>query len=491
VQAEAADQDWARQVLQSSSSNQLDRLRLPQSAPVASTTTDTGKGKPAIIDVAPITAAAQTQGFIVDAMKREIVAIADPLRQQAESVEISYNDQQVLQARNRFSGAVFEVRLPNDSYRDLRFQLLRQNPTPSLATLGGTRLLTEVHAGSQVMTGAGADGSTFVEAVKVTYTTEKNWTFGAGVLTSQQIGGDPRQGLSARIGHNYWGVANVQLTPDGEFHFRGLDTQAPREAWNWFKGGSTGRMIAVGGGVLAGAAYAVYELGKGSKEMVFSNPLPELKLGTSKFRVIGGVLGKVSLGGSDDGSFKIDGKLTGGTLRFRQNGQGGVANEQGVRYRRERMDDGNLQEVLQGQVSGTNKLGGGYLHHNLLVGYDLQTKHLGESSASAQVVMPFGSSRQLSWNAGGGIGMDAKRKLSFGDLRAGVLWQPSSAITVFGSAGYMKGQHLIDPNFSGGLIGSMMPRAKRGEVPAPNPSLGAAGTDKGRMAFSIGTYIRL
>jgi hypothetical protein len=486
----ADDQAWLKPLLLANSSDRLDQLRPPATA--APVQTPGAAAGPTVITVSPITASAQTEQFIGDALKREIAQIADPLRQQIQSIELRYNDDQVLEARNRYTGATFEVKLPDDGYRQMRFQLIRQNPTPSLATLGGTRLLTEVQAGAQVMTGDGAAGSTFVEAAKVTYTSEKNWTFGAGVLTSQQLDGDNRQGASFRLGHNYWGVANVLITPDGQFRFRGLDTQAPREAWSWVKEGSTGRKIAVIGGVVTGAAVAVRQLGKSKKEMVFSNPLPELKLGRGKFQVVGGVHGKVYLGGSEDGKFALDGKLTGGTLRLRENGKAGVSNEQGVRYRRETMDDGALEHVLQTQVTGTNRLGKGYIHHSALVGYDLATKSLGQSMAGVQVSMPFGHSRELSWNAGANLGLSKERKVSYGDVRAGMMWQPSPAIRVFGSAGYVQGNHLIDPNLAGGLVGSMMPPVRRGEVSGPNQALNSvSGADKGRMAFTIGTYIRL
>jgi hypothetical protein len=491
LQADPGDAAWVRSVLQSSSSDRLDRLRLPSAASMAPAA-DPGKPVPGVITVGAITAAAQPQSFVVDAMKRDIAAVADSLRQQTESIELSYNDAHGLQARNRFTGAVYEVRLPNDSYSALRQQMIRQNPTPSLATLGGTRLLTEIQTGGQILGGDGAQGSTFVETMKVTYTTEQNWTFGAGILTSQQLGGDNHQGMSFRLGHNYWGVANVLISPDGKVHLRGVDTQAPREAWNWFKTGSTGRKVAVGGGVLAGAGIAVWQLGKSSKEMVFSDPLPELELGKSRLRVVGGVLGKVSLGGHEDGSFALDGKLTGGTLRLKENGTGGVSNEQGLRYRREHQDDGTLTETLQAQVRGTNRLGPGFIQHSVAVGYDLQSRGLGESSAGAQVVMPFGGSQELSWNAGGNLGLDRQHAVSFGDVRAGMRWQPSPAVSIFGSAGYIKGYHLMDPNLAGGLVGGMMPPTPRGATQGPNQNLGAAvGPDKARMAVTIGAYIRL
>jgi len=131
----------------------------------------------------------------------------------------------------------------------------------------------------------------------VTYTSPSNWTFGAGVLTSQQIGGAGRQGARFRLGHNYWGVADVLVTPEGKVEFRGLDTRAPREAWNWVTSGSTGRTVAVIGGAAAGVALAGYQLGKGKKEFVFANPLPELEMGRKQVKVVGGVRGKVSLGG--------------------------------------------------------------------------------------------------------------------------------------------------------------------------------------------------
>lgn len=481
-----ADQAWVRRLVQGSSSDRLDRLRLVPVDPAPASKTA------GVITVSAITAGAQTQQFIADAMKREIVAIADSLRQQPESIELRFDDQQRLTARNRYSGAVYEVRLPQDAYTALRHQLIRQNPTTSLATLGGTTLLTEVQVGGQVLGTDGAAGSTFVESMKVTYTSPSNWTFGAGVLTSQQLDGDNRQGARFRIGHNYWGVADVLVTPEGQVEFRGLQTRAPREAWNWVTSGSKGRLVGVLGGAVAGVAATGYALGKGKKAYVFSNPLPELELGRHQVKVVGGVLGQVSLGGSDDGSFRMDGKLTGGTLRLKETGKGGVSNEQGLRYRREHKDDGTFEHVLQGDLRGNNRLGAGYVSHQVLVGYDLETKSLAQSMAAAQVTQPFGDSQKLSWNAGGAIGIGDDRKVSYGDVRAGILWQPSPSVSIFGSAGYIKGSQLMDPNLAGGLVGSMMPKPPRGEVQGPNQALGGVvGDDKGRMGVTIGAYIRL
>ncbi|MBC7543563.1 MAG: hypothetical protein H7338_12620 [Candidatus Sericytochromatia bacterium] len=481
-----ADVVWTTNLLKGRTDNTLASLSEP--AALAKAPANPAK----LAQVTAISAANQSIQFVAESMQRDIVQVADKTLQQSQNVTLFYDDAHVLHAKNRFSNEVFAVLLPDDAYAHMRFDLLRDNPTATLATLGGQTLQAEAHVGGQGFLADDGLGSMAIEAVKVTYTTKKNWTVGAGILTSQQIGGPSMQAVSFRVGHNYWGAANVLIAPDGKIHLRGVDTQLPLQAWDWYKKGSLTRQIAVGGAVLAGAAVAVVKFGTSDKEMTFKNPLPEFRAGHGKVQVTSGLLGSITLGGRDDGKFGLTGKLTGGSVRVRENWGGGLSNEQAFRYEREKNDDGVVVETIQTRANGTNNLGRGLISHSVYANFDLQGGGLATSGAAANVVMPLGQSRTLSWNAGGRIGLDPAQKVSFGDIRGGMTWQPSSAIQVFGSVGYMKGNYLMEPNLEGSLIGSMMPPAPRGTTQiGPNNHLSGVTSDKGRMAGSLGMYIRL
>lgn len=345
----------------------------------------------------------------------------------AQDIVLSFNDDGVLQARNKNSDKVYDVIIHDPYTRDFLYSIARRNPTKWLNTLGESKWQTTadfgVNTGYPNPTGA----TTFNQSLYSRYHFGSFYT-GAGVTMRQGLtdftdrpGNSPftwdQFRLDVGIPNYLQGELYLKNSPDGPKFSAGGVKSNITEDWvkNTFvkdlgKGKPYAILTSVGVvGLLTGAGF--YLAGR-DKETKIDLPLDGTLVDSGKFKMQGGVSGSLNLGGP--GSKDVGYTFKAARLGFTENVAPGTVMRQHVEYKQD-YDQTKGGNTLNGVFDGTIKYRTSY---NLTTSYNTSTGNFVDSRLSLNHSFALGRGMGLNLNAAGSL----NGKGDFHDPAFGANW---------------------------------------------------------------------